>query len=159
LVLETDADYERFKVDKGRKDHWAMYACPPRIPLVYEPNGKTPPKEKPEVKKSTKPAVYEVLQTMVRPSLGSRTEKTDVISTEEVLLAQFAQFQDSLLKLRQRLARGNPDERKRAEALNDVLDRLDDATINQDFGMMVAVMRSVRIKNTGDLAKLKDHSE
>jgi hypothetical protein len=25
LVLETDADYQRFKVDRGRKDHWAMY--------------------------------------------------------------------------------------------------------------------------------------
>ncbi len=37
LVLETDADYERFKVDRGRKDHWAMYASPARIPIVHEP--------------------------------------------------------------------------------------------------------------------------
>src|SRR5262249_16168233 len=27
----------RFKVDRGRKDHWAMYAAPAKIPVVYEP--------------------------------------------------------------------------------------------------------------------------
>jgi ferric-dicitrate binding protein FerR (iron transport regulator) len=37
LVLETEADYARFKVDRGRKDHWAMYAAPAQIPIVYEP--------------------------------------------------------------------------------------------------------------------------
>jgi hypothetical protein len=37
LVLETEADYARFKVDRGRKDHWAMYAAPAKIPVVYEP--------------------------------------------------------------------------------------------------------------------------
>jgi ferric-dicitrate binding protein FerR (iron transport regulator) len=38
LVLETEADYARFNVDRGRKDHWAMYQCPERIAIVYEPN-------------------------------------------------------------------------------------------------------------------------
>jgi tetratricopeptide (TPR) repeat protein len=44
LVLETDADYEKYKVDRGRKDHWATYPCPAKIPLVYEPDGKPPVK-------------------------------------------------------------------------------------------------------------------
>src|SRR5262249_35012848 len=38
LVLETEADYAKYHVDRGRKDHWAMYACLDRIPVVYEPN-------------------------------------------------------------------------------------------------------------------------
>src|SRR5262249_15625359 len=38
LVLETEEDYKTFKVDRGRKDHWAMYPCPERIPTVYEPD-------------------------------------------------------------------------------------------------------------------------
>ncbi|MCI0684634.1 MAG: FecR domain-containing protein, partial [Gemmataceae bacterium] len=38
LVLESEADYKRFNIDRGRKDHWAMYACPDRIPQVYEPD-------------------------------------------------------------------------------------------------------------------------
>jgi tetratricopeptide (TPR) repeat protein len=38
LVLETEADYVRFKVDRGRKDHWALYVCPDKIPTVHEPD-------------------------------------------------------------------------------------------------------------------------
>lgn len=38
LVLETDQDYVTYKVDRGRKDHWAMYQSPPRIATVYEPD-------------------------------------------------------------------------------------------------------------------------
>src|SRR6185437_2728899 len=37
LVLENEAMYAQYKVDRGRKDHWAMYPCPQRIPVVYEP--------------------------------------------------------------------------------------------------------------------------
>lgn len=37
LVLETDAMYEQFKVDRGRKDHWAMYPAPAQIPVVADP--------------------------------------------------------------------------------------------------------------------------
>jgi predicted Zn-dependent protease len=37
VVLENDEMYEQFKVDRGRKDHWALYPCPDKIPLVYEP--------------------------------------------------------------------------------------------------------------------------
>lgn len=36
LVLETEAMYEQFKVDRGRKDHWAMYAAPEKIAVVAE---------------------------------------------------------------------------------------------------------------------------
>jgi hypothetical protein len=38
LVLETEAMYAQFNVDRGRKDHWALYPCPPKIPIVYEPD-------------------------------------------------------------------------------------------------------------------------
>ncbi len=37
LVLENEAMYEQFKVDRGRKDHWALYPAPDRIPVVKEP--------------------------------------------------------------------------------------------------------------------------
>jgi hypothetical protein len=40
LVLENEAMNKQFKVDRGRKDHWALYPCPPKNPVVYEPNGK-----------------------------------------------------------------------------------------------------------------------
>ena len=36
LVLENEAMYKQFNVDRGRKDHWALYPCPPTIPVVTE---------------------------------------------------------------------------------------------------------------------------
>jgi ferric-dicitrate binding protein FerR (iron transport regulator) len=63
LVLETEADYVNFKVDRGRKDHWAMYPCPDKIPLVFEPNGKPPVKD--EKKPAAKPTADELLRTFV----------------------------------------------------------------------------------------------
>ncbi len=38
LVLENEAMYKEFNVDRGRKDHWALYPCPAKIPVVYEPD-------------------------------------------------------------------------------------------------------------------------
>ncbi len=37
IVLENDAMYAQYNVDRGRKDHWALYPCPDKIPVVYEP--------------------------------------------------------------------------------------------------------------------------
>lgn len=36
LVLETEAMYAQFNVDRGRKDHWALYVTPAQIPVVAE---------------------------------------------------------------------------------------------------------------------------
>jgi hypothetical protein len=37
IVLETKADYERWKVEQGRKDHWQMYDAPKKIADKVEP--------------------------------------------------------------------------------------------------------------------------
>src|SRR5262249_9817533 len=37
LVLENEQMYRENRVDRGRKDHWAMYPCPEKIPVGYEP--------------------------------------------------------------------------------------------------------------------------
>jgi ferric-dicitrate binding protein FerR (iron transport regulator) len=42
LVLENETMYEQYKVDRGRKDHWAMYPCPGKIPVVTEPASNHP---------------------------------------------------------------------------------------------------------------------
>ncbi|MCA9012444.1 MAG: FecR domain-containing protein, partial [Planctomycetaceae bacterium] len=39
LVLENDEMYTQFNVDRGRKDHWALYACPETIEVVVENDG------------------------------------------------------------------------------------------------------------------------
>ncbi len=42
LVLEDEAMYEQFHVDRGRSDHWALYPAPETIDVVREPLGTAP---------------------------------------------------------------------------------------------------------------------
>lgn len=68
LVLENEQMYKDFNVDRGRKDHWAMYPCPPKIPVVYIPDPNQPAGSRPDLK-GQKPHANVVLQTiMVRNS-------------------------------------------------------------------------------------------
>ncbi|NQU24027.1 MAG: FecR domain-containing protein [Candidatus Nealsonbacteria bacterium] len=68
LVLENDAMYTQYKVDRGRKDHWALYQCPAKIEVVHEPlptpqqQAKTTT-EQPKQPKG--PTAAEVLQTVM----------------------------------------------------------------------------------------------
>jgi ferric-dicitrate binding protein FerR (iron transport regulator) len=64
LVLENEAMYKQFNVDRGRKDHWALYPCPETIPVVYEPD----PTQAVDVRnapRNAKPAANQVLRTIV----------------------------------------------------------------------------------------------
>ncbi len=63
LVLENEAMYAEHKVDRGRKDHWAMYPCPAKIPIVYEPDPNSP--YDPSKTPGQKPNEQQVLQTIL----------------------------------------------------------------------------------------------
>ncbi len=61
LVLEHEDMYTQFKVDRGRKDHWAMYPAPATIKVVREPlDGDTG-----DPKKGVKPSARVVRQTVL----------------------------------------------------------------------------------------------
>jgi predicted Zn-dependent protease len=63
LVLENEDMYQEYKVDRGRKDHWAMYPCPAKIPVVREPlPGQAADADGPI--KGVKPSALEVLRTV-----------------------------------------------------------------------------------------------
>jgi hypothetical protein len=63
LVLENEQMYAQFGVDRGRKDHWAMYPCPENIPVVYEPIGGVAAAPKPTP--AVKPSAEDVLATIL----------------------------------------------------------------------------------------------
>ncbi len=68
LVLENDDLYTQYKVDRGRKDHWAMYAAPAKIAVVYEPD---PDQPDPKLLRSgQKLPARQVMKTIVVRSLG-----------------------------------------------------------------------------------------
>lgn len=37
IVLESDDQYKQYKIDRGRKDQWALYPAPAKIKVVTEP--------------------------------------------------------------------------------------------------------------------------
>jgi ferric-dicitrate binding protein FerR (iron transport regulator) len=64
LVLENEEMYQQYKVDRGRQDHWAMYPCPKKIPIVHEPD----PEQVANAAKGLKPA-RQVLATLAGGNL------------------------------------------------------------------------------------------
>jgi Tfp pilus assembly protein PilF len=71
LVLENEEMYQQYKVDRGRKDHWAMYPCPERIEVVYEPLEGMPP----DPNKPGKPSAQEVARTVLMRSSSPQGEE------------------------------------------------------------------------------------
>lgn len=63
LVLENEEMYEQYHVDRGRKDHWALYPCPETIEVVHEPLQSEP--ERREEIREGRPSVEDVLKTIV----------------------------------------------------------------------------------------------
>jgi hypothetical protein len=61
LVLENEEMYEQYKVDRGRKDHWAPYPSPKKIAIVYEPLGG----QEGDPKKGIKPSAQRVMDTII----------------------------------------------------------------------------------------------
>src|SRR5205823_4381797 len=100
---------EKYKVDKGRKDHWAMYDCPPKIPLVFEPDGKAPALEVKVEVKGAKPTVTQVLGTIANalyiPDGGMVINGGFVYGTPDLLelegLDRYSALSDMLVKARE----------------------------------------------------------
>jgi len=46
LVLENEEMYEQYKIDRGRKDHWAIYPAPELIEVVQERGARSEEREK-----------------------------------------------------------------------------------------------------------------
>ena len=110
LVLENEAMYKEFKVDRGRKDHWAMYPCPDKIPIVFEPDP-TQPIDVRNAPKMVKPVANLVRPTVVRratPSyVGGNVARNKW--NEEQLLQKLKQQLSSQERLVAQIERGSRD--------------------------------------------------
>jgi ferric-dicitrate binding protein FerR (iron transport regulator)/tetratricopeptide (TPR) repeat protein len=67
LVLENERMYRENNVDRGRKDHWAMYRCPEKIDVVYEPDENSPRGANPSAEKPTAQQVLQTIYVRVPP--------------------------------------------------------------------------------------------
>ncbi len=64
LVLENEAMYREFNVEPGRKDHWAAFDAPDKIPVVYEPDP-TQLGDIANAPRDRKPSEAEILNTLL----------------------------------------------------------------------------------------------
>jgi hypothetical protein len=64
LVLENEAMYKQYKVDRGRKDYWAVYPAPQKIKVVREVEPNQPSADR-NASPSIKPTAEHVLQTIL----------------------------------------------------------------------------------------------
>jgi hypothetical protein len=79
LVLENEQMYKQFKVDRGRKDHWAPYVTPEKIPVVFEPEAGQPVDAR-FAPKTEKPHANQILETTIvrsRPSILTWPNRND----------------------------------------------------------------------------------
>lgn len=90
---------------------------------------------------------------------GAVQDKDDLITSEQQLARKFAEFQDALLRLKQRLARGTPEEKKRAETLDKVLDLCKELAINQEFTRMLEVLRTADLRSTPGVEQSREISD
>ncbi len=97
LVLENEQMYQQYNVDRGRKDHWAMYPCPPTIPVVHEPFATTPDDGRKAPPTAGKPSAVDVLATIlvrVPPRVlrvaGDANDDRRVLTAKELYAGAFA---------------------------------------------------------------------
>ncbi len=64
LVLENDAMYDQYNVDRGRKDHWALYPCPEKIEVPKELDPRSSPSEPVDTLTDGKRGMVDVLNTI-----------------------------------------------------------------------------------------------
>jgi hypothetical protein len=85
--------------------------------------------------------------------------KDDLRLREQILARQFAEFENALLRLKDRLKRSNKlEDKQRAEILEKVLEQAKDASISVKFEQMVDMLKTSKLSSIGDLKILDDQS-
>jgi Tfp pilus assembly protein PilF len=104
LVLENEDMYVQYKVDRGRQDQWAMYACPAKIPIVYEPLPGMPADVR-SAAKDTQPRASRVRETILvraQPNYGKATSKAAMMSQYHSLFKEGKYRQAEMYAMRAR---------------------------------------------------------
>jgi ferric-dicitrate binding protein FerR (iron transport regulator)/tetratricopeptide (TPR) repeat protein len=99
LVLENEQMYEQYKVDRGRKDHWALYPCPDKIPVVYEPlpdvvDTRNAPKSETVVQKPTEDQVLQSI--LIRPAPRFLSWPNAPVVNQPVVYTAWQSYWDSI---------------------------------------------------------------
>ncbi len=122
LVLENEAMYEQFNVDRGRKDHWALYPAPETIQVVHEPGPTLPKNEKP----------VEVLTRQLK----MQTAKVDVAKANLDLGKRDSRSPDQIARLTSRVT----EEEQKAELLSNRLKHVEQLASQESANVAKTVL-------------------
>ncbi len=86
-------------------------------------------------------------------------QKAELAVQEQQLSRQFEEFQLLMLKLKQRMERGNAEEQNRAKAIGRILDNVQKGSIKTEFDQLAEQLRTSRLSNTSELKELKQCAE
>lgn len=105
-------------------------------------------------------ALHAADDTAPKKTDASAQVREDVTLQEQILARQFAEFQQSLLRLKQKLERSPKlEDRERAKILDRVIQKAKDELISTQFSQLVDFLRDQRFSNLGDIKKAVDQSK
>ena len=83
LVLENEEMYTQHNIDRGRKDHWALYACPDEIKVVHEPLTAPSLQLTDNVVNKVNGTWWQSVRFLQRPKLVSWPNETIVVQVQD----------------------------------------------------------------------------
>jgi hypothetical protein len=99
------------------------------------------------------------LQAQDQPAKTAQFNKEDFIAKQQELASEFRTFKESVFKLKQKLARGTPEEKRRAEVLGKILEACDKLDVSQEYARMQDFLKDAKIQTTDDAEKLRAQSD
>lgn len=94
-----------------------------------------------------------------KDSAPSAAQKAELAAQEQQLARQFDEFQLLMLKLKQRMDRGNAEEQNRAKAIGRILDDVQKGSLKTQFDQLAEQLRNSKLNNTSELKDLKQRAE
>jgi hypothetical protein len=93
------------------------------------------------------------------PNKKSAEVKDKVLLEQRLLEKRFAEFKAALLRVKQRLEKGSPEDREKAKALQNALDEIDKKHLDTEFSRLVQLLNNKSLKNVGDVQEAMDQSK
>jgi hypothetical protein len=85
-------------------------------------------------------------------------DKDELAAKEQQLARQFDEFQLLLLKLKQRMERGTPDEQNRAKAIGRILDEVQRGSLKIEFDRLADLLRESKLNNSSEVKDLVERA-
>jgi len=89
---------------------------------------------------------------------ATNADKEELALREQQLARQFEEFQLLMLKLKQRMDRGTPEEQNRAKAIGRILDEVQKGNLKIEFDRLADLLKDSKLNNTAEVKELAERA-